>query len=295
MDGVGNLYVADTGNYTIRRITSAGVVTTLAGSAGNSGSTDASGNSARFYEPEGIAVNTAGTLIYVADTWNHTIRQITSAGAVSTLAGSAGNYGTNNGTGTSAQFNQPQGVAVDSSGNVYVGDTGNQMIRQVTSAGVVTTLAGSAGNYGSTDATGSSASFWGPQGVALDSTGNLYVADSFNQTIRKVTSAGVVTTLAGTAGSFGSADGTGTAARFWQPQGVAVDGLGDVYVADSANGTIRQIASGAAGVTTWRVSAPPAAPTAPAAAPDFTGPPAPRWTAQATTMWRTPGMTRSAG
>src|ERR1035441_4089593 len=189
VDANGIVYVADPGNYTIRKIPPAGVVTTLAGSAGISGSTDATGGTARFYEPEGIAVNSAGTLIYVADTWNHTIRQVTSAGAVTTLAGSAGNNGSANGTGSSAQFNQPQGLAVDGTGNVYVGDTGNQMIRMVTPGGAVTTLAGSAGNYGSADATGSGASFWNPQGIALDGSVNLYVADSFNNTIRKVTPA----------------------------------------------------------------------------------------------------------
>ena len=254
VDGAGNVYVADTGNYTIRKITSAGAVTTLAGSPGISGSTDATGSNARFYEPEGIAVNGTGTLLYVADTWNHTIRQVTTGGAVTTFAGSAGSSGTNNGTGSGAQFYQPQGVAVDGAGNVYVGDTGNQTIRKITSSGVVTTLAGSAGNYGSGDGTGASAQFWVPQGLALDSATNLYVADSFNNTIRKVTPAGVVTTLAGTAGSFGSADGTGTTARFWLPQSTAVDGAGNVYVADSANGTIREIASGAV-VTTLAGSA----------------------------------------
>jgi sugar lactone lactonase YvrE len=251
VDGAGNVYVADTGNYTIRKITPAGVVTTLAGSAGISGSTD--GSSALFYEPEGVAVNSAGTFIYVADTWNHTIRQVTSAGVVSTLAGSAGNYGSANGTGSGASFDQPQGLAVDGAGNLYVGDTGNQMIRQITSAGVVTTLAGST-NYGSANGTGASASFWNPQGIALDTATNLYLADSFNNTIRKITPSGVVSTLAGMAGSFGSADGTGAAARFWQPQGVAVDINGNVYVADSANGTIREIGSGAV-VTTLAGSA----------------------------------------
>jgi sugar lactone lactonase YvrE len=245
VDGAGNLYVADTGNYTIRKITPAGVVTTLAGSAGTSGTNDGTGSSARFYEPEGVAVTSDGSLIYVADTWNHTIRQITPGGVVTTLAGTAGSSGTNDGTGGSAQFNQPTGLAVDGAGNVYVGDTGNQTIRKVTAGGVVTTPAGSAGNYGTNDATGSSARFWDPQGVALDSATNLYVADSFNHTIRKVTPAGVVSTLAGTAGSLGSADGTGAAARFWLPQGVAVDGSGNVYVADSANGTIRMMPASA--------------------------------------------------
>src|ERR1035438_8571457 len=254
VDTNGIVYVADTGNYTIRKITPAGIVTTLAGSAGISGSTDATGGTARFYEPEGIAVNSAGTLIYVADTWNHTIRQVTPVGVVTTLAGSAGNFGSADGTGNSAQFYQPQGMAVDGSGNIYVGDTGNQTIRKVTGLGGVTSLAGLAGNYGSADGTGGSASFWNPQGIALDGSANLYVADSFNNTIRQVTPAGVVTTLAGTAGSLGSADGTGAAARFWQPQGVAVDSAGNVCVADSANGTIRRIASGAV-VTTLAGSA----------------------------------------
>src|ERR1017187_1417676 len=245
VDTNGIVYVADTGNYTIRKITPAGIVTTLAGSAGISGSTDATGDSARFYEPEGIAVNSAGTLIYIADTWNHTIRQVTPAGVVTTLAGSAGNFGSADGAGNSAQFYQPQGMAVDGSGNIYVADTGNQTIRKVTVLGAVTTLAGLAGNNGNADGTGNSASFWNPQGVALDSAANLYVADSFNNTIRQVTPAGVVTTLAGTAGSLGSADGTGAAARFWQQIGRAVDSAGNVCVADSANGTIRRIASGA--------------------------------------------------
>jgi sugar lactone lactonase YvrE len=242
VDNAGNIYVADTGNYTIRKITPAGAVTTLAGSAGNAGSTDASGSSARFYEPEGIAVKSDGSRIYVADTWNHTIRQITAAGAVSTLAGLAGNSGSTDASGSSARFYQPQGVAVDGAGNIYVGDTGNHTIRKITSSGAVTTLAGSAGNYGSADGTGSSASFWAPQGVALDSATNLYVADSLNNTIRKVTPGGAVSTLAGTAGTFGSQDGSGGTARFWLPQSTAVDGQGNIYVADSANGTIRKIA-----------------------------------------------------
>ncbi|HVM50454.1 MAG TPA: immunoglobulin domain-containing protein, partial [Candidatus Acidoferrum sp.] len=253
-DNSGNLYVADTGNNTIRMIAPGGIVSTLAGAPGLSGSTDATGSNARFSEPEGIAVNGAGTLIYVADTWNHTIRQVTSAGVVTTFAGFPGNFGTNNATGTNAQFYQPQGVAVDALGNVYVGDTGNQAIRKITSAGLVTTLAGSMLNYGSGNGSGTGAQFWAPQGLALDSGNNLYVADSLNNTIRMITPGGVVSTFAGTAGTLGSADGTGTAARFWLPQSTAVDGLGNIYVADTANGTIRKIAAGAV-VTTFAGSA----------------------------------------
>jgi sugar lactone lactonase YvrE len=254
VDSSGNVYVADTGNYTIRKITSSGVVTTLAGSPGVAGSTNATGTNALFYEPEGIALNSSATLLYVADTWNHIVRQITLPGlVVTTLAGSVGNPGSTNGASTAAQFNEPEGLAVDSSGNVYVGDTGNQMVRLVTSAGVVSTLAGSAGNYGATNGTGTNALFWDPQGVATDNT-NVFVADSFNQTIRKIAPGGVVTMLAGSAGSFGAVNATGTVARFWQPQGVAADSLGNVYVADTANSTIRLIAPGAV-VTTLAGSA----------------------------------------
>ena len=254
VDGTGNIYIADTGNFTIRKVTPAGVVTTLAGLAGNAGTNDATGTSARFYEPEAVAVNAAGTLIYVADTWNHTIRQVLSAGVVTTFAGAPGSFGTNDGSGSSARFNQPQGIAVDAAGNVYVSDTGNETIRKISPAGAVTTLAGSAGNYGTNDGTGSAALFWEPQGLALDGAANIYLADSLNATIRKVTPAGVVTTLAGGAGNFGSADGTGATAHFWQPQSVAVDASTNVYVADSANGTIRKIVPGTA-VTTLAGSA----------------------------------------
>ena len=249
VDGAGNVYVADTGNYTIRKITPQGVVSTLAGLAGNSGTNDLPGSSARFYEPEGLAVNNAGSLIYVADTWNHTIRQVTSAGAVTTLAGSALNPGSMDGLGTVAQFNQPAGLALDAAGNLYVGDTGNHTIRKVTSAGAVTNLAGLAGAYGTNDGPASLARFWAPQGVAVDSATNLYIADSFNNTIRKLTPAGQVSTFAGAPGYPGADDDTGSAARFWQPQGVAVDTNGNVYVADTGNGTIRKLDPGGA-VTT---------------------------------------------
>jgi sugar lactone lactonase YvrE len=162
-------------------------------------------------------------------------------GDVTTLAGS-GTAGFANGTGTAASFNRPLGIAVDGSGNVYVADNVNHVIRKVASGGVVSTLAGS-GSPGSADGLGSAASFYNPFGVAVDGVGNVYVADTNNYAIRKVTPAGLVSTLAGS-GFPGSADGTGSAASFGNPYGVAVDGVGNVYVADYSNNTIRKVTPG---------------------------------------------------
>jgi len=239
-DSAGNVYVADTNNNTVRKITPAGVVTTLAGTAGVSGGTDATGAAARFNSPRGVATDSAGN-VYVADTLNFTIRKVTPAGEVTTLAGTAGVFGGTDGTGAAASFNFPNGVATDSTGNVYVADTNNHTIRKITPTGVVITLAGTALSAGSTDATGAAARFAFPIGVATDSAGNVYVGEWDNRTIRKITPAGVVTTLAGTAGTFGSTDATGPAARFGGPAGIATDSAGNVYVADDGNNTIRKV------------------------------------------------------
>jgi hypothetical protein len=246
-DSGGNVYVADQVNHTIRKITPAGVVTTLAGTAGLPGSSDGRGGAARFDRPEGVATDSGGN-VYVAVQFNHTIRKITPAGVVTTLAGSAGFSGSADGTGSAARFNNPTGVAIDSGGYVFVADNDNDTIRKITPAGVVTTVAGSPGLIGSADGTGSAARFKGPHGVATDSAGNVYVADQFNRTIRKITPAGVVTTLAGLAGQSGSVDGPGSAARFADPRGTAADSAGNVYVADEFNYTIRKITP--AGVVT---------------------------------------------
>ena len=246
-DAANDIYVADSGNNVVRKIDAAGVVSTFAGMAGSTGSTDGVGTNALFSHPTGVAVDKSNN-VYVADLNNSTIRKITPDGTVSTLAGLAGNNGSTDATGSAARFYNPSGLAVDNNGNVYVADSNNETIRKITPTGTVSTLAGLALAYGSVDATGSAARFHYPSGVAVDNARNIYVADTVNSTVRKVTSGGVVTTLAGFSGSAGAADGTGSAARFYYPNGVAVDSAGNVYVADTSNHIIRKVTP--AGVVT---------------------------------------------
>ncbi|MDR2208971.1 MAG: hypothetical protein LBE22_08385 [Azoarcus sp.] len=224
IDKAGNLYVVDRGKARIHKVSTDGEVSTFAGS-GTQGFSDGFGSAAQFKEPHGLAIDEADNL-YVADTSNNRIRKITPKGEVSTLAGRKEGFA--NGTGKSARFSRPSGIAIDAAGNLYVADTYNSRIRKITKEGVVSTFAGSM-EYGYEDGSQSAAQFFKPHGIAIDKSGHLYVTDG--DRIRKVTIEGEVSTLAGNRES-GFADGKGSTAKFNDPSGIAIDKAGNLYVTD---------------------------------------------------------------
>lgn len=213
---------------------------TFAGQSGSSGTNDGLGPAARFELPAFLAVDGSDNL-YVADQGNHTIRKVSPIGFVTTLAGQAGVEGSTDGAVNVARFRNPGSVVLDSFGNVFVADSGNRTVRKITPSGTVTTLAGSPGAFGSADGLGSAARFSGLGGIAIDRANNLYLAELGNKTIRKITPAGAVSTLAGLAGVAGTADGAGTTARFDDPIGIALDNTGNIFVTDRFVHTIRKI------------------------------------------------------
>jgi hypothetical protein len=240
VDRSGTVFVADSGNFTIRQITGDGAVSTFAGSPGNAGVADGTGTNAQFFSPQGIAVDAAGTL-YVADTFNYSLRKITSAGTVTTLAGLPGFSGNADGIGNKARFNRPTGLALDTNGNLFVTDLFNHTVRLVTPAGIVGTVAGLPGVWGHADGTNSGARFFLPSGIAFDGT-NFFIADAGNHSIRKLSPLGTnwfVSTVAGWPENAGSANGSGIAARFLYPAGLALDTNGIIFVADAGNDLIR--------------------------------------------------------
>lgn len=237
LDGSGNLFVGDALNARIRKITPDGVVTTFAGSnvVGNANGT---GATASFLTPSGLVFDAAGNL-YVTDAGNHNVRKITSAGVVTTIAGS-GTFASRDGNGINASFKTPSGIVVDASGNLFIGDAEAHVIRKINTNGDVTTFAGITDFAGSTDGAVGVATFNDPAGLAIDTAGNLYVADAKNNKIRKVTPAGVVSTLAGT-GVAGGANGAATAATFNVPVNLSIDADGFLYVAEAGGNLIRKI------------------------------------------------------
>jgi sugar lactone lactonase YvrE len=247
-DGRGNLFIADAGSHTVRKLVIAtGAVTTVAGSPGLAGSVDGVGGDARFDEPRNIVVDGAGAL-YVTSAG--AVRKIVLAtGAVTTVAGSGDDMGTADGSGTSARFDHPRGLAM-TNGQLFVADTANDTLRKIAlETAAVTTFAGKAAAAGATDGLATEARFSTPMGIAIDGDDQLYVADRANQLIRKVDArTGDVTTLAGGAAPTAPYDGVGRAARFFSPLGVAADRRGHLFVADGSN--IRSIELASKTVTT---------------------------------------------
>ena len=279
-DASGNVYVADSGNSSLRKITPGGVVTTIAGASGNFQGIAIDGAGANLYltdftagtitkvvistgavstlnltggtlnNPIGICVDSGGN-IYVADSGNFVIRKIAPGGATTTLAGSLGNSGGSNGTGSGAQFAYPTGIAVNnSSGNVYVVDSPGNFVRMVTQAGVVTTVCGQFGQPGAVDGSLGNALFDHPFGIAVDSSGNLYVTDNANDLLREISSSGSVTTLAGQPSTPGYSDGTGSSARFSDGRGICVNASGILWIADANASTVRKANAGTVPVIT---------------------------------------------
>ena len=232
IDAAGNLYVADSGNNLIRKISATRAVTTLAGGDTTGFAINGTGINASFFDPLSVAADASGN-IYVADAGDNQIRKVTSGGAVTTFAGNADT------TNAVALFTNPTGLARDAAGNIFVAGYLTNTILKITPDGTIATLAGT-GQPGATNGPGNTATFYFPNSVAVDAADNVYVADGVNNLIRKVTPDGTVSTLAGN-GTAGATDSTGTAASFDGPAGLAVDAAGNVYVADSNNNLIRKI------------------------------------------------------
>ena len=238
VDGPGNVYIA--AGSRIRKVDSTGTITTIAGRGGFFGGDGGPAVEAQFHYPSGMAVDVAGNL-YIADTGNHRIRKVDATGTITTIAGRT--FSGDGGPASQAQLSEPEGVAADRAGNVYIADSNNHRIRKVDATGTITTIAGTGESGFSGDGgPASQAQLFYPRGVAVDGLGNLYIVDSFNNRIRKVDATGTITTIAGTGEyGFGGDGGPASQAQFREPYGVAVDGLGNLYIGDSFNQRIRKV------------------------------------------------------
>ena len=246
VDKTGNLYIADSGNHRIRRVGATGTITTVAGSGERGyGGDGGPATKTRLYHPAGVAVDNTGNL-YIADSGNHRIRQVDGSGIITTVAGTGERgFSEDGGPALEARLNHPTGVAVDGAGNLYIADSENHRIRRVDGSGIITTVAGT-GERGFSGDGGPAleAQLSGPTGISVDSSGSVYIADTWNDRIRRVGPTGTITTVAGIGrGSDSGGAGPATEALLNWPQGVAVDGSGNLYIADSGNHRIRPMDS----------------------------------------------------
>ncbi|MGP8214166.1 MAG: T9SS type A sorting domain-containing protein [Bacteroidia bacterium] len=246
LDASGNLYIADQGNNRIRKVNKSGVITTVAGNGTGGYSGDGGqATAAELFTPFQVAVDAKGNL-YIADNQNSRVRMVSSTGIITTIAGTGDfGYSGDGGPATAAEVNGPEGIGVDASGNVYVVDNANERIRIINTSGIITTIAGNGtGSYSGDGGQATAAEIYEPTGVSIDANGNLYIADSQNNRIRKVNTSGVISTVAGNGVSgFGGDGGQATAAELSVAFGIAVDANGNFYIGDAQNARIRMVNS----------------------------------------------------
>jgi sugar lactone lactonase YvrE len=259
-DAIGNLYVADSGNAVIRMINTAGIISRVAGSSFGGGFSGDGGPAtiAGLFRPTGLAFDAMGNM-YIADQGNQRIRKVNTSGIISTIAGNGTqSFSGDGGQATAATLNNPQNLCIDASGNLYIADKDNNRIRRVSPSGIITTVAGNGIHGYSGDGIAATASqLSGPYNMSFDAVGNMYIADCYNYRIRKVNTAGIISTVAGNGlGNYSGDGGAATSAELYWPAGVIFDGGGNMYISDFGTDRIRMvntagIISTIAGNGTW--------------------------------------------
>jgi hypothetical protein len=246
VDGSGDVFIADTQNSLVEKVTPSGTLSIIAGIATQAGTpTAGAATSSKLFQPQGIALDGSGD-VFIADTQNNLVEKVTSGGTLSILAGKVGQFGAPTpGPATSSKLNLPSGVAVDGSGDLFIADFANGLVEEVTVGGTLSILAGKVGQVGApTPGPASSSDLWGPSGVAIDGSGDLYIADATNSLIEKVTG-GTLSILAGQVGHTGlPTPGAATSSELGNPMALALDGSGALYIADATNNLTEKVTAG---------------------------------------------------